>query len=73
MGIRLTAGGSIGFDLDMIGRSQYFIGFALTGIRVPSGILIQFLHSKISKPIQGYEIQPYWGIRLGFVLGPEGS
>lgn len=72
MGIRLIAGGSVGWDLDLIGRSQYFIGLAFTGIRVPSGLFIQFTHYKISEPVQGYEIIPYWGIRLGFVIGPAG-
>lgn len=67
---RLTFGASGGFDLDLETRSMYFIGFALTGIREPSGVLIQFFHHRTAKPTQGYQIKPYYGIRLGLVIGP---
>lgn len=72
-GIRLTGGGSIGADLDLIGRRQYFFGFAVTGIREPSGVMIQLVHNRISKPTNGYEINPYWSVRISFVIGPTGQ
>lgn len=70
---RLTAGLSGGFDLDLQTRSEYFVGFAITGIREPSGILIQGFYHRSANPTQGYQIKPYYGIRLGFVIGPTSN
>ena len=70
---RLTAGLSGGFDLDLQTRSEYFVGFAITGIKEPSGILIQGFYHRSANPTQGYQIKPYFGLRLGLVIGPSRS
>lgn len=70
---RFTAGLSGGFDLDLQTRSEYFAGFAITGIKEPSGILIQAFYRRSANPTQGYQIQPYYGIRLGLVIGPSAT
>lgn len=70
---RLTAGLSGGFDLDLQTRSEYFVGFAITGIKEPSGILIQGFYHRSANPTQGYQIKPYFGLRLGFVIGPSSN
>lgn len=70
---RLTFGWSGGFDLDLETRSNYFLGFAITGIREPSGVLIQAFYHRSAKPTQVYQIKPYFGIRIGVVIGPSAS
>jgi hypothetical protein len=70
---RLALGCSGGFDFDLNTRSTYFAGFAITGIREPSGILVQLYYRKSKNPIQGLLIEPYFGIRIGLVIGPSSS
>ncbi len=68
---RLTGGWKGGFDLDMNTKSSYFLGFGITGIRKPSGVLIQLQFNNGAGTNGSYYIQPYWGIKLGLVLGPS--
>jgi hypothetical protein len=68
--IRLTAGGSMGFDLETQFISQYFFGFCLTGVRNASGIIIQAVR-RAANPVKGMDFQPYWSLRLGIVIGPD--
>jgi hypothetical protein len=70
MAVRLTGGGSIGADLDMDFISMYYFGFCLTGVRNASGIMVQAVR-RSANTVHGRDIQGYWGIRLGFVFGPN--
>jgi hypothetical protein len=68
--IRLTGGGSIGGDLDMDFISMYYFGFCLTGVRNASGVMIQAVR-RSANTVHGRDVQPYWGLRLGVVIGPN--
>ena len=68
--LRFTAGCKGGWDIDLNPRSMFFAGFGITGVRNPSGILVEGFYHQSKNGSQGFMIEPYYGIRLGFVLGP---
>lgn len=69
--LRFTAGAKGGWDINLEPRSMYFAGFGITGVRNPSGILIEGFYHRSVNGSQGYLIQPYYGIRLGLTIGPS--
>ena len=68
--LRLTLGCKGGWDINLNPRSMFFAGFGITGVRNPSGILVEGFYHRSKNGSQGYLIEPYYGIRIGLTLGP---